>query len=72
MLNIELINLYSNMSALANHYGISSVTPLAAFFVTVVSMLFASVAFIEYKNLVLGTPGLATGSYVTTDSAFII
>lgn len=72
MLSTELINLHSNMSAPANHSAMSPVTPPAAPPAAVVSTLFAPAAFIEHKNLVLGTPGLATGSHVTTDSALTI
>ena len=72
MLSTELINLHSNMFAPANHSAISPVTPPAAPSATVVSMLFTLTAFIKYKNLVLETPGLATGSHVTTDNALTI
>ena len=72
MLSTELINLYSNMSAPANYSAMSSVTPPAAPSAAVVSTLFVPAAFIEYKNLVLGTTGLATGSHVTTNSALTI
>lgn len=72
MLSTELINLHSNMSALANHSAMSPITPPAALPAAVISTLFALAAFIEYKNLVLGTPGLAIDSYVTRDSALPI
>ena len=72
MLSTKLINLHSNMSAPANHSVMSPVTLSAASPATVVSTLFATTAFIKHKNLVLGTPGLAIGSYITTDSAFTI
>ncbi len=36
------------------------------------SKVIAPEAFTEYKNLVLGTPGLAIGSHVTTDNATTI
>lgn len=36
------------------------------------SKVIAPGAFTEHKNLVLGTPGLATGSHVTTDNALTI
>lgn len=72
MLGKKLINLYSNMSALANHSAMLPVTPPAAPSATIVSTLFALVAFIKYKNLFLETPGLATGSHMTTDNALII
>ena len=72
MLSIELINLYSNMSALANYSAMSPVTPPATPPAAVISMLFASAAFIEHKNLVLETLDLAIGSHVTTDSVLTI
>lgn len=72
MLSTELINLHSNISASANHFTMLLITPPAALPAAVVSMLFALIVFIEHKNLVLETPGLATGSYVTTDNTFII
>lgn len=72
MLNTELINLYSNMSAPANYSAMSPVTYPATLLAAVVFTLFAPVAFIKYKNLVLETPGLAINRYMTIDSAFII
>ena len=72
MLSTELINLHSNMSALANHSEMSPVTPPATPLAVVVSTLFALGAFIEHKNLVLRTLGLITGSHITTDSALIL
>lgn len=51
MLSIKLINLYSNMSALANYstilFVIPPAIPFAIFFAFVVSTLFAPAAFIE-------------------------
>lgn len=76
MLNIELINLYSNMSTLANHSTMSPITPFITLPVTlpalVVSILFALTAFNKYKNLVLGTLSLEIGSHIIMDSAFTI
>lgn len=72
MLSTELINLYSNMLALANHSAMSLITPPATSPVAIVSILFAPAAFIKHKNLVLGTTSLATGSHVTVDIAFTI
>lgn len=68
MLSTELINLYSNMSALANLSAMSPVIPPAP----VLSTLLAPAAFNKHKNLVLGTPGLATRSHVTNNSPFSI
>lgn len=53
MLSTELINLYSNMSASANHSAMLPVRPPAIPPAAIVSTLFALAAFIEYKNLVL-------------------
>ena len=72
MLSTELINLHSNMSAPANHSAMSPVTSPTVPPAAVISILFASAAFIEYKNLVLGISSLAIGSHVTTDNAFTI
>ena len=76
MLSTELINLYRNISALANYFATSRVTPSvtrpAASSVLVVSTLFAPAAFIKNKNLVLETPSLATGSHITTDHILTI
>ena len=72
MLGIQLTNLHSNISTPAHYSTISHITPLAAPPATVISTLFAPTAFIEYKNLVLRTPGLATCSHMTTDSDVII
>lgn len=72
MLSTKLINLYSNIFALANYSAMSPVTPPAASPAAVVSMLFASAVFIKYKNLLLEIPGLATNSYVRTDSILTI
>ena len=72
MFSTELINLHSNMSAPANDSAMSSVISPTSTPAAVVSMLFALRAFIKHKNLVLGIPGLATSSHVTTDSALTI
>lgn len=72
MLSTKLINLYSNIFALANHSAMSPVTAPAAPLATVISTLFALAAFIKNKNLVLRTSGLAIGSHVTTDNALTI
>ena len=56
MLNTELINLHSIMSA-----AISPVISSAS----TLSKVIALKAFTEYKNLVLETPDLAKGSHVT-------
>lgn len=71
-MSIELINLYSNMSAQANYSVMLPITTPAGFSATVISTLFASSAFTENKNLILETPDLATGNYVITDSALNI
>ncbi len=60
MSSTELINLHRMMST-----AISPVTSSAL----ALSKVIAPEAFTEHKNLVLGTPGLATGSYVTTNNA---
>ena len=66
MLSKKLINLHNNMSALVNYSAILLVTPLAAPYIVppaiLVTMLFATAAFIEHKNPVLMTLGLATDS----------
>ena len=36
---------------------------------SVLSKVITPKAFTQYKNLVLGTPGLTTGSHVTTNKA---
>ena len=72
MLSTELINLHSNICALANPSAMSPVTPPTTPPAAIIFMLFALATFIKYKNLVLGTTGLAIGSHVTTDSAFTI
>lgn len=60
MLSIELINLYNNMFALTNYCAILLVIPP----VPILSILFVSITFNKYKNLVLETLGLKIGSYV--------
>ena len=60
MSNKELINLHSIMSA-----TISSVISSAS----ALSKVIALETFTKHKNLVLGTPGLATSCHVTTDNA---
>ena len=62
------MNLYSNMFALANYFAMSPVTPS----IPVILILFALAVFYKYKNLVLGTPGLKIGSYVTINNIFTI
>lgn len=51
------------MPALAIYSIMSLVIP----FTLVILMFFALVAFNKYKNLVLKTPGLKTGSYIITN-----
>ena len=63
MSSMELINLYSIISA-----AISPVTSFAS----ALSKVIVLETFIEYKNLMLGTPGPATGSHVTTGNPPII
>ncbi len=48
--------------------AISPVTSSAS----ALSKVIAPTAFTEYKNLVLGTPGLATSSHVSTNNATTI
>lgn len=56
MLNKEFINLYKNISALANYFVISPIIPssvvpavsTATFFVFIISLLFALKAFNKY------------------------
>lgn len=76
MLSIKLINLYSNIFALADYFAILPITTFIAifffFFATVISTLFASIAFNKYKNLVLKTLSLATDNYISTDSNFTL
>ena len=76
MLGKKLINLSSNMFALANYSAMSLVIPFATPLVIppalVIFTLFTLAAFIKYKNLVLETLILAIGSHMPTDSAFII
>lgn len=71
-MSIELINLHSYMFDPANYSAMSPVINLAIPSITVVYTLFASVAFIKYKNLVLEIMKLATNSYITMDSALTI
>lgn len=52
MLSIELINLYCNMFALANHSTMSPVIPPTTLAAVVISTLFARSACIKHKNLV--------------------
>lgn len=51
------------MSTLAIYSTMSLIIP----FTLVILTFFAPVAFNEYKNLVLKTPGLKTGSHITTN-----
>ncbi len=60
MSSIELINLYSMMSA-----AILSVTSSAS----VLSKMIGAKAFTEHKNLILETSGLAIGNYVAINNA---
>ena len=39
------------------------------FSTSTLSKMIAPEAFTKYKNCVLGTPGLATGSHITNDNA---
>ncbi len=50
----------------------SPVTSPAAPSKSLSKVIVAPAAFTEHRNLVLGTPGLATSSHVTTDSAISI
>ena len=59
MSSTELINLSNIIFA--------TILPVTSFASTL-SKLIASKAFTEHKNLVLETPGLATGSHVDTDN----
>lgn len=72
MLSTKLINLHSNISVLANYFAMSPVISPIAPPTTIVSTLFALAAFIKYKNLVLGIPDLAIGSYMTTENILTI
>ena len=73
---MELINLHKNMSAPVNNSAISSVTPLITLSTTlstsVVFILLALAAFNQYKNPILKTPDLTTGSHGITKSFFSI
>lgn len=51
MLNTKLLNLYSNIFALANYFTISLITH----FVSLLYTITISTAFIKYKNLILKT-----------------
>lgn len=68
MLNMELISLYSNISAIANLFAISLIIPS----VLILFTLLAPIAFNKYKNLLLEISGLPIGNYVSTNSAFNI
>lgn len=59
-MSIELINLHSKMSA-----AILAATSSAS----LLSKMITLKAFTKYKNLVTGTLGLATDSYITTDNS---
>ena len=59
MLNIELINLYSIISAI-----ISSTISSAS----ILSKIITLKTFIKHKNLMLETPGLAINSHIATDN----
>ena len=47
--------------------AISSLAFSAASFGSIFKLIVALLAFTDYQNLVLGTPGLAIGSHVTTN-----
>ena len=60
MSSTELINLHSIMS--------TTILPISSS-ASALSKVIVLKAFIEHKKLVLGTPGLALGSRVTTDNS---
>ena len=60
MLSMELINLYSIISAAIS---------LVISFASALSKVIAPKTFIQHKNLMLGTSGLARYIFITTDNA---
>lgn len=60
------------MFTLANHSAILFVTSLTTSPSAIIFTLFTLGALIEYKNLVLEIPKLATKSHITIDNSFTI
>lgn len=60
------------MSILDNYFIILHIMPFTIFFTLIIYILFLLIAFNKFKNQVLKTPNLKTGSYIIINSIFTI